>query len=94
MGADALRELMACDDQGEAGKLPAFAWPGGYAMFYVTAGGDQLCATCATVDLTCVPAHDDPPVLYGAYGATEDYPEYFDATCDNCHHVIAEGSGK
>ncbi len=31
----------------EHGKLPAFAWPGGYTIGYYTADGDMLCAECA-----------------------------------------------
>lgn len=31
----------------DAGKLPAFAWPGGYPILYVTADGEVLCPDCA-----------------------------------------------
>lgn len=31
----------------ENGKLPAYAWPGGYPIFYLTADGGSLCAACA-----------------------------------------------
>jgi hypothetical protein len=79
---EALRALLDCDDQGKPGELPAFAWPGGYAMFYVT-------ATCATAELLSG-ENSDPPVSYGAYGATEDYPED-ERHCDNCGDVIIEG---
>jgi hypothetical protein len=74
------------------GVLPAFAWPGGYAYFYLTDGGDTLCSDCATAELVMW-SHgesDDPPVAYGAFGATDDYPEDFPETCDSCNHVIAE----
>ena len=29
------------------GKLPSFAWPGGYPMFYITEGNSTLCPNCA-----------------------------------------------
>ncbi len=29
------------------GKLPAYAWPGGYAIVYYTQDGGSLCAGCA-----------------------------------------------
>jgi hypothetical protein len=87
---EALRALLDCDDQGKAGELPAFAWPGGYTMFYITASGDALCAKCATADLLAAES-DDPPVAYGAYGATEDYPED-DEHCVSCGDVIADGN--
>jgi hypothetical protein len=83
------------------GKLPSYAWPGGYTLFYVTANGDELCAECATREIeywlrelvdwpedtvyAC-----DPPIAYGAYGSTDDYPEH-DVRCDDCNAVIAEG---
>ena len=34
-----------------AGELPAFAWPGGYSIFYLDHGGNVLCADCATASL-------------------------------------------
>jgi hypothetical protein len=32
------------------GKLPAFAWPGGYPIIYLTEDGDVLCPECANID--------------------------------------------
>lgn len=29
------------------GKLPFFAWPGGYPMFYIDRGGGVFCPDCA-----------------------------------------------
>ncbi len=29
------------------GKLPKFAWPGGYPMFYIADDGEALCPDCA-----------------------------------------------
>jgi len=31
----------------EKGRLPSFAWPGGYRIVYVAADGRCLCALCA-----------------------------------------------
>ena len=105
-GLESLRALMESDDQGKPGELPAFAWPGGYAMYYLTARGDVLCPGCATADLrsaldypeqtgprTYGPCtNNDPPIAYGAVGATEDPPEDgADLTCDNCNAVIYQG---
>jgi hypothetical protein len=92
-----LEILLGSDHQSEPGELPAFAWPGGYAMFYLTRGGDTLCAVCATADLKTELAgegstNDDPPVACGAFGATDDYPEE-DERCDNCSQIICEGEG-
>jgi hypothetical protein len=96
-GLESLRVLMESDDQGKPGELPAFAWPGGYTMYYLTAAGDVLCPACATADLKTQLAdgqctNDDPPVAYGAIGATEDPPEDgADLACDNCGTVIYQG---
>jgi hypothetical protein len=88
----ALKVLLASDDQGKPGELPAFAWPGGYTMYYLTNGGDVLCHQCATRDLTDLlyngqTTNDDSPVAYGALGATEDYPDD-NLWCDDCGCVI------
>lgn len=29
-------------------KLPAYAWPGGYPIYYLTPQGEAMCPTCAT----------------------------------------------
>jgi hypothetical protein len=77
------------------GKLPAFAWPGGYPMAYVTEGGDTLCADCATAELTSwrVNESDDPPAAWLSFGNDTDYPET-DERCDNCGRVICEGTAR
>ncbi len=31
----------------EDGSLPAYAWPGGYPIYYVCQDGGTLCPTCA-----------------------------------------------
>lgn len=38
------------------GALPAYAWPGGYPVFYQTRTGDTLCPGCATNDIDNVVA--------------------------------------
>jgi len=80
---------------GKQGNLPEFAWPGGYTIFYITARGDTLCAKCATEEIVLWQAgeSEDPPVDYGAFGATDDYP-VDDCRCDNCSEVICEGNGE
>ena len=34
------------DHAGMPNKFPAFAWPGGYTILYLTADGGELCAAC------------------------------------------------
>lgn len=36
--------LEACQEQD---TLPAYAWPGGYPLFYIDAENNVLCAKCA-----------------------------------------------
>lgn len=48
----------------EEGKLPAFAWPGGYPILYVDTYGDDYCAECAQEEETITGAsvyYEDPP---------------------------------
>ncbi len=33
----------------ESGKLPAFAWPGGYPIYYLADDGEALCPDCANL---------------------------------------------
>lgn len=56
------------------GKLPGFAWPGGYPLYYLTADGDVLCPECAN----SVSPGDSPVV--------GDDINWQDAslTCDGC----------
>jgi hypothetical protein len=52
----------------ENGKLPSYAWPGGYPLFYVTGNNDVLCPDCANADgyeednlpRDCGINHEDP----------------------------------
>ncbi len=34
-------------ERDSSGKFPAYAWPGGYPVFYMVATCDVLCAACA-----------------------------------------------
>lgn len=34
--------------------LPAFAWPGGYPVAYLTIGGDTLCPKCVNENIVLV----------------------------------------
>jgi uncharacterized Zn finger protein (UPF0148 family) len=35
------------DDIKTEGKLPVYAWPGGYPLYYITKKGEVLCPNCA-----------------------------------------------
>ena len=63
------------------GRLPAYAWPGGYPILYVTAGGAVVCPDCANGDST------DPVV------ASEVYWEGAPVPCDDCGKPIESAYG-
>ena len=65
--------LPARDD---AGKLPAYAWPGGYPIYYVTEDGLTVCPTCANDETS-----DDVVAADVNY---EDAALY----CDDCNKRI------
>ena len=57
------------------GSLPAFAWPGGYPLFYVTDQGSILCPTHASDErnyndelITDVDVNWEDPELYCEHG--------------------------
>src|SRR2546428_6652372 len=52
-------------ERDENGNLPAFAWPGGYPIFYLCADGGILCPQCANKESAVKEAdeHADYPDL-------------------------------
>lgn len=64
----------------EKGHFPAYAWPGGYPIIYITCdGGDVLCATCADREMEKVEAD-----------IHWEGPAYF---CDECSKEIPSAYG-
>jgi hypothetical protein len=65
--------------------LPAFAWPGGYPVIYLTNEGDVFCAACANGENgSDVRIQDDPQWnVTGAQVFHEGAPE-------QCAHCSAE----
>lgn len=75
------------------GKLPAFAWPGGYAVAYVTSDGAMLCADCCNnpdnpVHFDTSPAGNDGWALAGYSAANWHDIGTGDWICDHCGKVI------
>jgi len=72
----------------EAGNLPAFAWPGGYDVMYLTKGCTVLCAKCANAEeqaaMESGEAPDDPIEAAQAM-CDSDSCVY----CENCNAQLA-----
>lgn len=74
------------------GKLPAYAWPGGYPIIYYTVEmGRQtteiVCAACATESLG-----SDPESSWTVWGC-DTYDEGPDEQCTNCYKDIPSAYG-
>jgi hypothetical protein len=60
------------------GKFPAYAWPGGYPIIYVTTDGSVLCADCATEDM----AEGDGTLSVAGADVHYEGPSEFCADCN------------
>ncbi len=70
------------------GKLPAFAWPGGYPIYYLDRDCSVLCADCATKSL------DDVDELDSFRPTDADvYYEGPTMQCENCNADIQSAYG-
>jgi hypothetical protein len=67
------------------GELPAFAWPGGYPMYYLAEDGEILCPDCAN-------RKNDADAAWRLVG----YDVHFEGptlSCSHCGADIVSGSG-
>lgn len=82
-GVDQLRD--------EKGRLPAFAWPGGYPIIYVTSDGEVMCADCASGEngsqARTVNGPDDNPRDGWFVNA---YDVYYEGPPEHCVHCGTE----
>jgi hypothetical protein len=65
------------------GKLSAYAWPGGYPLFYFDAENNVLCVTCARKD-----GYGSPIV------ACDVNWEDTELICDDCYQLIESAYGE
>ena len=68
----------------EQGKLPAFAWPGGYPVIYITRDGDVICPDCANDDSV---NQDQAPIAFDVF--YEGSPQ----ACADCGTPIESAYG-
>lgn len=70
------------------GKLPSYAWPGGYPFFYLTDDGDTACPDCANgenqSDFPDPSADDSQWTIVGVEVNWEDT----DMVCCHCNSRI------
>ena len=67
------------------GKFPAFAWPGGYPLYYITKDSGVLCPSCANDNINLTTDIDDPQWYIVAVDA--NYEDDF-LYCDHCGKQI------
>ena len=80
---------MAAPTKDEKGQYPAYAWPGGYPIFYLCADNGVLCPVCANKNQHLDNA-DDPQWHVVAMDINwEDE----DMRCDNCNEHIQSAYG-
>ena len=65
----------------EDGSYSAYAWPGGYPIYHVTADGGVLCADCANENRE-LDSPDDPQWHVIASDVNWESPHLY---CDNCN---------
>jgi hypothetical protein len=67
--------------------LPSYSELGAYPVTYITDGGNELCADCATRALYLLDDEFDPPAAYGPY---YEGPVIH---CDDCNCEIESAYG-
>lgn len=71
------------------GKLPAYAWPGGYPIYYLAHDNGVLCAKCAN---NYTPERDNPEQLEAiAYDVNWESEAVF---CEHCGKKIESAYGE
>lgn len=65
------------------GKAQAYAWPGGYPIYYLTDDGDTLCPSCCDTERAQIESSDGRDG-WGIVGAAVNYedPAMFCCHCD------------
>lgn len=73
------------------GKFIAYAWPGGYPVYYVTADNSVICPSCANGNLELTTAKPADMENYDRQWAIVDYDVNYEdvfCQCDNCNKYI------
>lgn len=76
-----LEGCCAHDMRQDDGTLPAFAWPGGYPIYYLTEEEETVCASCANTETS-------DPAEYGMVNWEDN-----DLVCADCGEFIESAYG-
>lgn len=81
----------------ESGKLPAYAWPGGYPLYYLTADNGILCPACANGENGSLASADlDPNCREDRQWLLVDCDVHYEGAplvCDHCNAEIESAYG-
>jgi hypothetical protein len=69
----------------ENGNYPAYAWPGGYPMYYLCKDGGVLCPKCLNDNKALINDPDEPEWYVLASDINYEDPDLY---CDNCSERI------
>lgn len=74
--------------------LPAFAWPGGYPVYYVFRDGGVCCPDCANRNIASIDR--ERTNSHGGWALAESDVNWEDdnLACDHCHDQIPSAYGK
>jgi hypothetical protein len=73
--------------------LPAFAWPGGYPIYYVFNDGGVCCPACANANITLIDQERTNSHGGWALGGMDVNYEDTDLHCDHCNAEIPSAYG-
>lgn len=74
------------------GKLPAYAWPGGYPIIYILADCECLCATCANGGNGSDASEGNNDPQWDIIGAQVNW-EGTALTCGHCMAILESAYG-
>lgn len=80
-------------DKQNSGTLDAYAWPGGYPIFYLVADNGVLCPNCANTEAPKGLDADCPDDDQWRVVAHDIHWEGEPITCDHCYGEIESAYG-
>lgn len=77
----------------ENGKIQAYAFPGGYPLYFITADNDYLCPECVNENLADIEAPDNDSWEWTLIGADINW-EDTGLCCCHCSRLIESAYGE